>query len=84
MGIQPEWNARGVVDRLKIIPDDVLGRPRVNVVFTASGLYRDGMADKIILLDRAARLAASAGDNAISRQNREGKTKSGCTTLLIS
>jgi cobaltochelatase CobN len=71
MGVEPEWNARGVVDRLKLIPDAELGRPRVNVVFTASGLYRDGLADKIILLDRAARLAASAGDNAISRQNRE-------------
>jgi cobaltochelatase CobN len=71
MGVEPEWNARGVLDRLKIIPDEVLGRPRVNVVFTASGLYRDGMADKIIMLDRAARLAASAGDNALSRHNNE-------------
>jgi cobaltochelatase CobN len=73
MGVEPEWNARGVVDRLKLIPEEELGRPRVNVVFTASGLYRDGMADKIIMLDRAARMAASAGDNALSRQNREVK-----------
>jgi cobaltochelatase CobN len=71
MGVEPEWNARGMVDRLKVIPDEVLGRPRINVLFTASGLYRDGMADKIVMLDRAARLASSAGDNAISRQNRE-------------
>jgi cobaltochelatase CobN len=70
MGVAPEWNSRGVVDRLRLIPDSELGRPRVNIVFTASGLYRDGLADKVILLDRAARLAASAGDNAISRQNR--------------
>ncbi len=71
MGVQPEWNSRGVVDRLKLIPDEELGRPRVNVIFTASGLYRDGMPDKILMLDRAARLAASAGDNALSRHNRE-------------
>lgn len=71
MGVEPEWNARGVVDRLKLIPDDKLGRPRVNVVFTVSGLYRDGLAEKIIMLDRAARMAASAGDNAISRMTRE-------------
>ncbi len=71
MGIEPEWNARGAVDRLKLIPDAVLGRPRVNVVFTVSGLYRDGLADKIVMLDRAARMAAAAGDNAISRQNQE-------------
>lgn len=71
MGVQPEWNSRGAVDRLKLIPDAELGRPRVNVVFTVSGLYRDGLQEKIILLDRAARLAASAGDNALSRVNRE-------------
>lgn len=71
MGVEPEWNTRGVPDRLKLIPEEELGRPRVNVVFTASGLYRDSFGDKIVLLDRAARLAASAGDNAISRQNRE-------------
>lgn len=71
MGIEPEWNARGVVDRLKLISEEELGRPRINVVFTASGLYRDGMADKIVMLDRAGRMAAAAGDNSLSRQNRE-------------
>jgi cobaltochelatase CobN len=71
MGVEPEWNARGLVDRLKLIPEKELGRPRVNVLFTVSGLYRDGLADKVIMLDRATRLAASAGDNAISKQNRE-------------
>jgi cobaltochelatase CobN len=70
MGVRPEWNARGQVDRLSLIPEAELGRPRVNVLFTASGLYRDGLGDKIILLDRAARLAAAAGDNALSRQNK--------------
>lgn len=71
MGVQPEWNGRGVVDRMSLIPDALLGHPRVNVVFTASGLYRDGLAEKIIMLDRASRLAASAGNNPISRQTRE-------------
>ncbi|MEG9437339.1 cobaltochelatase subunit CobN [Edaphobacter sp. HDX4] len=71
MGVQPEWNNRNVVDRLSLIADAQMTHPRVNVVFTASGLYRDGMAEKIILLDRASRMAAAAGDNALSRQNRE-------------
>ncbi|BDC51172.1 hypothetical protein F183_A34880 [Bryobacterales bacterium F-183] len=72
MGVEPEWNARGAIDRLKLIPEGQLGgRPRVNVLFTVSGLYRDGLADKIIMLDRASRLAASAGDNPIRRQTRE-------------
>lgn len=72
MGVQPEWNARGVVDRLRLMTDaEMAGRPRVNVLFTVSGLYRDSFADKILMLDRAARLAASAGDNAVSRASRE-------------
>lgn len=71
MGVRPEWNARGQVDRLVLLPEAELGRPRVNVVFTVSGLYRDGLADKIILLDRATRMAAAAGDNALSRMNRQ-------------
>jgi len=71
MGVEPEWNVRGQVDGVRLIPDAELGRPRVNVVFTVSGLYRDSLGDKIRLLDRAARLAANAGDNALSRQNRQ-------------
>jgi len=71
MGVEPEWNTRGAIDRLKLIPEDQLSHPRVNVVFTVSGLYRDGLPEKIVMLDRAARLAASAGDNAVSRMNRD-------------
>ncbi len=71
MGVEPIWNARGIVDDLRLIPDGELGRPRVDVIFTISGIYRDGLPEKVLLLDRAARLAASAGDNAISRHDRE-------------
>ncbi|MGE3841091.1 MAG: cobaltochelatase subunit CobN [Vicinamibacterales bacterium] len=71
MGVEPIWNARGVPDSLTLIPDDQLGRPRVDVVFTISGIYRDGFPEKVLLLDRAVRLAASAGDNAISRHDRQ-------------
>jgi cobaltochelatase CobN len=71
MGVEPIWNARGVPDNLRLIPDRDLGRPRVDVLFTISGIYRDGFPDKVFLLDRAVRLAAAAGDNAISRHDRE-------------
>jgi cobaltochelatase CobN len=70
MGIEPQWNQRNVVDHLNVTPDNKLKYPRVNILFAASGLYRDGMADKMMMLDRASRLAASAGENALSRQNR--------------
>ena len=55
MGVEPVWNARGVVDDVRLIPDAELGRPRVNVLFTISGIYRDGFGDKVALLDKAAR-----------------------------
>lgn len=71
LGVEPIWNARGVVDDLKLIPEAALGRPRVDVLFTISGIYRDSLPEKVLLLDKAVRLAASAGDNAISRHDRE-------------
>lgn len=71
MGVEPVWNARGNVEDVRLIPDADLGRPRVNVLLTTSGIYRDGFGDKIALLDKAARLAAAAGENAISRHDRD-------------
>jgi cobaltochelatase CobN len=71
MGVEPVWNGRGVVDGLRLVPDKELGRPRVDVVLTLGGIYRDGFPDKVLLLDRASKLAASAGDNPISRHTRQ-------------
>ncbi|MCU0246803.1 MAG: cobaltochelatase subunit CobN [Bryobacter sp.] len=73
MGVEPQWNSRAQVDNLRLIPDAEMKHPRVNVLVNVSGIYRDGFGDKMLLLDRAARLAASAGDNAISRQDKEVK-----------
>jgi cobaltochelatase CobN len=71
MGVEPQWNARGVVDGLRPIPEKELGRARVDVVLTLGGIYRDGFPDKVLLLDRASKLAASDGENAISRHTRQ-------------
>ena len=71
MGVEPQWNARGVVDGLRLIPEKELGRARVDVVLTLGGIYRDGFPDKVLLLDRASKLAASDGENAISRHTRQ-------------
>lgn len=70
MGVEPTWNTRQQVDGLKLIPDAQMKHPRVNILFNVSGIYRDGFGEKMLLLDRAVRLAASAGDNAISRQDK--------------
>lgn len=77
MGVEPVWNARGNVEDVRLIADADLARPRVNVLVTTSGIYRDGFGDKIALLDKAARLAAAAGENAISRHDRDVAAKLG-------
>jgi cobaltochelatase CobN len=59
MGVRPVWSSGKVID-VELIPSAELGRPRLDVLFTASGLYRDTFADKIVLLDKAVRLAAQA------------------------
>jgi len=71
MGVEPKWNARSVVDGLRLIPEKELGRPRVDVVLTLGGIYRDGFPDQVLLLDRASKLAASDGENAINRHTRQ-------------
>lgn len=58
LGVEPVWNERGDVTDVKLI--ERLGRPRVDVVLTVTGMYRDCFPDKILLLDKAVRLAHDA------------------------
>ena len=62
LGVRPVWS-KGNVKSLELIPSGELGRPRIDVLFLASGLYRDTFADKIELLDEAVRLAAQAEES---------------------
>ncbi len=41
MGLRPVWNERGRVVSVEMMPREELGRPRVDVVLSATGLYRD-------------------------------------------
>lgn len=59
LGVRPVWNARGVVIDVEIVPANELGRPRIDVLVTASGTYRDHFLEKIHLLAKAVRLAAA-------------------------
>ncbi|EFO81783.1 BchH [Oscillochloris trichoides DG-6] len=60
--------ARVVIDELgkvadvALIPLEELGRPRIDVVATVSGIFRDLMAMQAQLIDRAIRLAAEANE----------------------
>ncbi|MCC5793275.1 MAG: cobaltochelatase subunit CobN [Chromatiales bacterium] len=41
LGLQPVWDRAGRLARLDIIPAEALGRPRVDVVASVTGVYRD-------------------------------------------
>ncbi len=71
LGVEPVWNGRGHVVDVTLVPAAELGRPRVDVVLTMSGLYRDSMQEKVQLLDKAVRLAAAAPDDNPVRRNTQ-------------
>ncbi|MGA7501602.1 MAG: cobaltochelatase subunit CobN [Isosphaeraceae bacterium] len=74
LGVEPVWNARGDVADVKLVTP-ALGRVRVDVVITITGMYRDTFADKVLLLDKAIRLAqeapAESGQPNFVRSNTE-------------
>jgi cobaltochelatase CobN len=62
LGVKPVWDKRGRVKDVKLINSSELGRPRIDVVVTTSGVYRDMYSSKIKLIDKAVRLATQAND----------------------
>ena len=62
MGALPRFDSYGRIAGAQLIPLADLGRPRVDVVITLSGIFRDLMPLQIKLLAEAAWLAASAAD----------------------
>ena len=75
IGAEPVWNPNGQILRTRAIPGPRLGRPRLDVVINASGLYRDLFPDKILFLDEAIRQAAAQDDieNFIRRSDEKIK-----------
>ena len=62
MGVEPVWDKWGRVTKVKLINCSELGRPRIDVIMTPSGLYRDHFSTRMVLWDQAVRLAAEAND----------------------
>lgn len=61
-GVRPVPDSLGRVNKLELIPLEELGRPRVDVVVTCSGVFRDLFINQMNLLDRAIKLAAEADE----------------------
>ncbi len=56
MGVKPKWDAANRrVTGFEILPQGVLGRPRVDVTLRISGFFRDAFPQLIALFDSAAR-----------------------------
>ncbi len=58
IGMKPIWDDRGKVKGVIPINKKELGRPRIDVMVHASGLYRDMFGDKLKFIDEAIKRAA--------------------------
>jgi magnesium chelatase subunit H len=59
LGVRPIADALNRITRVEAIPLAELGRPRIDVVMTISGIFRDLFSPTVQLLDRAVRLVAN-------------------------
>ena len=77
LGVRPIYNSSDQVVDLELIPKEELKRPRVDVVFTPSGLYRDIFPELMALLDKAVSLARTAQeeDNFVRQHILESEDK---------
>ncbi|RVT82170.1 cobaltochelatase subunit CobN [Rhodobacteraceae bacterium CCMM004] len=56
MGVKPQWDAANRrVTGFEVLPQGVLGRPRVDVTLRISGFFRDAFPQLVALVDSAAR-----------------------------
>lgn len=78
MGVKPKWDAANRrVTGFEVLPQGILGRPRVDVTLRVSGFFRDAFPQLIALVDSAARAVMDmdepeADNPARARMLREG------------
>lgn len=77
MGVKPTWDsANRRVTGFEVLPQSVLGRPRVDVTLRISGFFRDAFPQLIALVDSAAR-AVQAMDEPADLNPAAARTKDG-------
>merc|ERR1719174_270678 len=62
LGVRPLPDSLGRVNKIEAIPLEELGRPRVDVVVSCSGVFRDLFINQMNLLDRAVKLVAELAE----------------------
>ena len=82
MGAQPRFDSYGRLVGATLIPLEKLGRPRIDVVISISGIFRDLMPLQIKLLAEAALLAANADEpveqNFVRKHALDYQARMGC------
>ncbi|MEM7472455.1 MAG: cobaltochelatase subunit CobN [Pseudomonadota bacterium] len=81
MGCKPQWdNANRRVTGFEVLPQGVLGRPRVDVTLRVSGFFRDAFPQQIALIDSAARAVQALEEpddmNPAAARTRKGENAS--------
>ncbi|MFU8823637.1 cobaltochelatase subunit CobN, partial [Yoonia sp.] len=77
MGVKPTWDsANRRVTGFEVLPQSVLGRPRVDVTLRISGFFRDAFPQLIALVDSAAR-AVQALDEPADLNPAAARAKAG-------
>ncbi len=75
LGVRPRRDAMNRVTDVEVIPLEDLGRPRVDVLMTVSGIFRDLFGTTMALLDKAVRTVAElpepAGMNFVRKHIQE-------------
>jgi cobaltochelatase CobN len=80
MGVKPKWDsANRRVTGFEVLPEGVLGRPRVDVTLRISGFFRDAFPQLISLVDSAAKAVMALDESedqnpAAARAKAEGNT----------
>jgi magnesium chelatase subunit H len=80
LGVRPVRDALNRVSDIEPIPLERLGRPRVDVVMTVSGIFRDLFGATMLLLDKAVRRVAELDESSELnpvRANVEAQAESG-------
>lgn len=82
LGVVPRRDSLNRATDIEIIPLDKLGRPRIDVVMTVSGIFRDLFGATMALLDKAVRRVAALDEpddlNFIKRNARRQVIETGC------
>lgn len=77
MGVKPKWDAANRrVTGFEVLPEGVLGRPRVDVTLRISGFFRDAFPQLIALFDSAAK-AVQALDESPDQNPAAARVRNG-------